>query len=150
MLACWLLLHLGANPTWKSRAINEYRALVEKYTDTLSTEPLYKRLAAVPLSAWENELPSLDLIMRESIRMTTSVAALRRNLVKELKLDDVIIKPGDFLLYSMGGLHMDPNIYTDPSKFDPDRYAEGRAEDRKEAFAFVGWGVGKFCHDTTL
>ena len=145
VLACWLLLHLGANPTWKARAINEYKALVENHTDTLSTEPLYKRLGAVPLSAWENELPSLDLIIRENVRMTGSAAALRRNLVKELKLDGVVIKPGDFLLYSMGGLHMDPDIYTDPSKFDPERYVEDRAEDRKEGFAFLGWGAGKFC-----
>ena len=145
MLACWVLLHLGANPTWKERAIDEYKALVEKYTDTLSTEPLYKRLAAVPLSAWENELPSLDLIIRENLRMTAPAAALRRNLVKELKVDGVVIKPGDFLLYSTGSLHMDPNIYRDPSKFDPERYVKHRAEDRKEAFAFLGWGAGKLC-----
>ena len=144
MLACWLLLHLAASPTWKARAINEYKALVENHTDTLSTEPLYKRLSAVPLSAWENELPSVDLIIRENVRMTSPAAALRRNLVKELKLDGVVIKPGDFLLYPMSGLHMDPDIYTDPSKFDPERYVEERAEDRKEAFAFLGWGAGKF------
>lgn len=141
--ACWLLLHLGANPTWKARAINEYAALVDKHTDTISTEPLHKRLAAVPISAWENELPSIDLIIRENVRITTPAAALRRNLVKEFMVDDVVIKPGDFLLYSMGGLHMDPNIYPDPSKFDPNRYVAGRAEDRKEAVAFVGWGAGR-------
>jgi len=144
MLASWVLLYLGANPMWKGRAINEYKALVEKYTDTLSTEALYKRLAAVPLSAWENELPSLDLIIRESVRMTAPAAALRRNLVKELKVDDVVIKPGDFLIYSTGDLHMDPNIYADPTKFDPERYVGNRAEDRKEAFSFLGWGAGEF------
>src|SRR6267378_425105 len=125
---------------WKQRATKEYTTLVANHTDTLSSEPLHKRLATIPLNAWENELPSVDLIIRETLRMTLSFAALRRNLQRELKVDDVVIKPRDFLLYSLGRIHMDPEIYNEPSKFDPDRYLEGRAEDRKQTFAFVGWG----------
>jgi len=64
--------------------------------------------------------------------MTISLAALRRNLVREVKVDDVTIKRGDFVCYSIGGVHIDPNIYTDPFKFDPDCYLEDREEDRKE------------------
>ena len=39
----------------------------------------------------ENELPSLDLINRENMRMTNPAAALRCNYVKELKM---MIVPG--------------------------------------------------------
>ena len=76
--------------------------------------------------------------------MTVSFAALRRNIEKELKVEDVVIKRRDFLLYSLGRTHMDPEIYTEPTKFDPDRYLEGRDEDRKQTYAYVGWGAGTY------
>ena len=142
--ACWALLYLGAHPTWKKRAIDEYTALVLKYTDTSSSEPLHKRLSTIPLDAWENELPSVELIIRETIRLTLSFAALRRNVEKELEIDAVVIKRRDFLLYSLGRTHMDPEIYTEPTKFDPDRYLEGREEDRKQTYGYVGWGAGNY------
>ena len=80
MLPCSLLLYLGANATWKARAINEYKASVENHTGTLfSTEPLYKRLGAVPLSAWKNELPGFDLIIHKNLRMTRPVLSSSQN-----------------------------------------------------------------------
>jgi len=141
--SCWALLYLGANPTWKQRAFEEYTALVLKHTDPLLSEPLHKRLATIPLDAWENELPSIELIIRETIRMTVSFAALRRNVGKELRVEDAVIKRRDFLLYSLGRTHMDPEIYPEPTKFDPDRYLEGREEDRKQTYAYLGWGAGR-------
>ena len=39
---------------------------------------------------------------------------------------------------------MNPNIYTDPTKWDPGRFLPGRAEDKKvSAHGFVGWGSGR-------
>lgn len=118
--------------------------MVHKYTNTLLSEPLHKRLATIPLDAWENELPSIELIIRETIRMTVSFAALRRNVGKELRVEGVVIKRRDFLLYSLGRTHMDPEIYSEPTKFDPDRYLEGREEDRKQTYAYLGWGAGTY------
>jgi len=85
----------------------------------------------------------MDLIIRETLRLTLSGSALRRNMHHDLTLDGVTIKRGDFLTYQVADAHMDPNIYGDPSKFDPSRYTEGREEDRKETFAYIGWGVGR-------
>ena len=76
--------------------------------------------------------------------MTVSFAALRRNVGKELEVEGVVIKRRDFLLYSLGRTHMDPEIYPEPSKFDPDRYLEGREEDRKQTYDYLGWGAGTY------
>ncbi len=43
----------------------------------------------------------------------------------------------------IGTTHLDPNCYKDPLTFEPDRFAAPREEDSKEAFAFLGWGVGE-------
>jgi len=66
---------------------------------------------------------------------------------QEIKINDVMIKPGDFLSYTLYDTHMNPEIYIDPGTFDPSRYEEGREEDKKETFAFMGWGVGALTND---
>ena len=140
--ACWVLLKLGANPALKERVMKEYNMLVASHSNTLSTEPLHKRLASIPLSAWEDELPSVDLVIRETLRFTISGSLLRRNMQKDIVVDDVTIKRGDFMALPSYEAHMNPDIYSHPTSFDPDRYLEGREEDKKEMFAYVAWGAG--------
>ena len=35
-----------------------------------------------------------------------------------------------------------PEIWTDPERFDPERWNDERAEQKKHAFAFIGFGGG--------
>ncbi|KAH9478207.1 Cytochrome P450 monooxygenase [Psilocybe cubensis] len=140
---CWTLLFLGSNPVWKKKVVDELKALVANHTDTLSSEPLHKRLAAIPLNAWEEQLPTIDLAIRETLRITATGSTLRRNMHKDVTVDGVTVKRGDFLTYQLADVHLNPEIYKDPMQFDPSRFLEGREEDRKETFAFIGWGVGR-------
>ena len=144
-LASWALLHLGANSKWKRKAIDEYKALVDKYTDTTSlTEPLLTRFSTIPLNAWEDELPSLDLIIRETLRISGSSTFLRRNVAKDIQVGDATIRRGDFVAYSGADVNLNPDIYTNPMAFDPDRYGPGREEDRKEVLGYLSWGAGMY------
>jgi sterol 14-demethylase len=140
--ACWVLLKLATNPKWKERVMKEYDTLVASHSNTLSTEPLHKRLASIPLKAWEDELPSVDLVIRETLRFTIFGPMFRRNMQKDIVMDGVTIKRGDFMALPTFGAHMNPDIYSNPSSFDPDRYLEGREEDKKEMFSYVAWGAG--------
>ena len=140
--ACWALLKLGANPKCKERVVKEYNALIANHTNMLATEPLHKRLASIPLNVWEDELPYVDLVIRETLRFTMSGALLRRNVQKDIAVDGVTINRGDFVAFPTFEPHMNPDIYSNPTLFDPDRYLEGREEDKKEMFAYVAWGAG--------
>ncbi|KAF8804683.1 cytochrome P450 [Phlegmacium glaucopus] len=140
--ACWALLHLGTNPKWKRKAIDEFKALVEKHTNTTSSDPLHTRLSAIPLEAWEDELPSLDLIIRETLRLTVSLTLFRRNLGNDIQAGEATIKRGDFLVYTIADVNLNPDVYTNPMTFDPDRYGPGREEDRKTTFGYLSWGAG--------
>lgn len=140
---CWVLLNLGANPEWKVKVANELKALVANHTNTLSQDPFHKRLAAVPLNAWEEELPMLDLVIRETLRITMCFAVLRRNLGRGIPLAGSTINRGDFVTYSLADVHMNPNIYTNPGKFDPGRFMKGKEEDKKAPFAYAAWGAGR-------
>ena len=96
--------------------------MVEKYTNTTSSDPIHTRLSNIPLDAWEDELPSVDLIIRETLRISGSIAIFRRNIGKDIQAEDVTIKRGDFVIYSLADANLNPDIYANPMTFDPDRY----------------------------
>jgi cytochrome P450 len=117
--------------------------VLSTHSDTTGTEPFHKQLASVPLSAWEGELPALDLIIRETIRLSSTWTFLRRNLRTDIDTDGVRIAKGDFMAYFVPDVHMNENIYPNPGTFDPGRYEDGRNEDKSVDFGYLGWGAGK-------
>jgi sterol 14-demethylase len=142
--ACWALVYLCFNPEWKAKARAEVEALVNKHTTNSSDEPaLHKRLAAIHISAWEDEMPVLDVVIRETLRISISGLTIRRNLVEDLTFSGGLVKPGDFVAYSLADVHLNPDIYSRPTEFDPSRFAPGREEDKKGTFAYLGWGAGR-------
>ncbi|KAF9482295.1 cytochrome P450 [Pholiota conissans] len=141
--SCWALVFLATQPEWKEKVKAEVDAMIEKHTNTTSHEPLHKRLSAVPVSVWEDEMPDIELVIRETLRLAFTGTALRRNLTDEITVSRGVIKPGEFLAYSIADAHSNPDIYSRPNDFDPDRFTAGREEDKKSTFAFLGWGAGR-------
>ena len=62
---------------------------------------------------------------------------MRRNLGPELYINNKIIPTGAYVIYPFSDVHLDPEIYPDPWKFDP-----SRKEATHVPFSFVGWGGG--------
>jgi cytochrome P450 len=143
-IACWALVYLSFHDEWKAKAKAEVDALLNKHTTNSSNEPLHQRLASIHISAWEDEMPVLDLIIRETLRMSLSGLALRRNLLEDLTISGGLVKSGDFVAYSLADVHLNPEIYSRPNEFDPTRFTPGREEDKKGTFSYLGWGAGAF------
>ncbi|KAG6909648.1 hypothetical protein DXG01_016228 [Tephrocybe rancida] len=143
MNVCWNLLYLGMNPEWKAKVAAEVQALLDNHTDTISSQPLHQRLATIPMSAWEDEMPVLESVIRETLRIVGSGTLLRRNMGNDIEIDGSTISRGEFLAFSVADVHHNPDIYPEPLSFDPTRYDEGRAEDKKDPHGYVGWGSGK-------
>ncbi|KAF8069204.1 cytochrome P450 [Lyophyllum atratum] len=143
--SCWALLFLSFNAEWKAKVIAEVRALVDTHTNSSSSEPLHKRLAAIPISVWEDEMPVMDLVIRETIRLVLNGTALRRNVIDDMHVAGTgkTIPKGNFVAYPISDAHLNPNIYTDATEFDPSRFQPGREEDKKQTFAYLGWGAGR-------
>ena len=117
---------------------------MNKHTTNSSNEQLHQRLASIQVSAWEEEMPVLELIIRETLRISLTGLSLRRNLMEDVTFSGGLVKPGDFVAYSVADVHMNPEIYSQPSVFDPARFTPGREEDKKSTFSFLGWGAGAF------
>ncbi|KAJ7672338.1 cytochrome P450 [Mycena polygramma] len=140
--ACWSLVYLGMDPIWKAKAIAEIQTLVTEHSSGNALNPLHIRLSTIPVSAWE-DMPVLEAVIRETLRLTITSVSLRRNIIHDLPIGTQKIDRGDFVVYRFGDVHLDPAIYPEPYKFDPERYDVGRAEDMRAPFAFLGWGAGR-------
>lgn len=62
---------------------------------------------------------------------------MRRNLGPEMHIDGKLIPSGSYVVYPFSDVHLNPDIYPDPWKFDPNRQPE-----TKTAYGYVGWGGG--------
>ena len=141
--ACWTLLYLGANKVWKDRAFAEVQNLIAAYTNTVSSEPIHQRLSTIPISTWEDEMPVMESIIRETIRIVINGTALRRSVAGDVQIGDKTIDKGAFMAYNLGDVHLNKMFYPDPLKFDPDRFNVTNGGDTQGNAPFLGWGTGR-------
>jgi cytochrome P450 len=93
-------------------------------------------LSSIPLSAWENENPVLDMVVREAVRLSQAFVAFRRNVGPGMYIDGKVIPTGALVAYPAADVHLDPALYPDPWKFDPAR------PQPKGNLTYLSWGVG--------
>jgi sterol 14-demethylase len=104
---------------------------------------MWQRLSVIPISAWEDEMPVIELIIRETLRLVKNDTAIRRNPTDELQVANSSIDKGAFMVYNMADVHLNESIYPEPLKFDPTRFCAPREEDKQRNMAFLGWGAGR-------
>lgn len=143
--AAWLLVYLSKNREWYQRVQAEVDTSIRKHR-TSASQTIPEIFASLTLEDWESEFPSVELGLRESIRLITVGTAFRRNVTDgDVPIGNTgeIVPKDAFTLYMPDEIHMDPTVYTNPTKFDPGRFLPDRAEDKKTPLAYVGWGAGR-------
>jgi len=126
----------------RSSARGRSRAWFPVTSETLSSATLCEKFGAIPVSAWEEELPILEAYTRESQRVSLCNIALRMNLREEMKIGERVVKRGDILAYSFADVHLNPEYYSEPYKYDPGRWL--RPDPVPSAvYPFLGWGAGR-------
>lgn len=142
--AAWVMCYLATNPEWLNKAREEVGTTAAKYA-TNPNAPLRHQLDDVPLEAWESEFPIVDMCLRDSIRLNLLGTAFRKNISgREIPIGNgEVIPPNAFVTYATGDVHLNPDIYPEPEKWDPSRYLPEKAEDKKVVHGFVGWGVAR-------
>jgi len=138
-----MLIDLAVHPEWREKCKKEIQDLLSRHlSDSLSSSTLSEKLGAIPVSAWEDELPILEACTRESQRISITGTTLRRNIRAEMKIGEQVVKRGDFLAYSLGDVHLNPEYYPEPYKFDPGRWLRPDPVSNA-AYTYLGWGVGR-------
>ncbi|KAK7460591.1 hypothetical protein VKT23_009312 [Stygiomarasmius scandens] len=138
-ISAWIIVYLTRNPDYMNRVLDELRAAANEVG---GTGPLSERIQHLSIDAWENDMPVLERVSRETIRLVFAILALRRNVENDLYIDGTLIRRGEFLAYPIHDAHLNPNIFPDPETWNPDRWLDGK--DKEFTYAFLGWGVSRF------
>jgi cytochrome P450 len=115
---------LGLHRDWQERARAESVALGK---------------AAIGYDDLE-QLPSLDLVMKESLRMFAPVGIIVREALTDTSLVGHYVPAGTKLFLGIyPSQRMEP-WWSDPDRFDPERFAEHRREDKSHQYAWAPFG----------
>lgn len=121
----YMAYQLAKHPQWQQTCREEALAL---------TDPTYEEALAA--------MPTLDLVMKESLRMCSPVPSIPRVTTRDVEIGGYFVPEGSIVANLPYGNHYLPDIWPDPYRFDPERFAEHRREDKVHRLAFEPFGAG--------
>lgn len=121
-----MMQHLGQHPEWQQRCREESLAIGADSID-------YDQLA---------QLGSLDLVMKESLRLVSPVPAIVRKTVKDTEVLGHFIPADTMVAIAPYFTHHLDEYWPDPEVFDPGRFSTERREDKIHRLAWQPFGGG--------
>ncbi|PRC42549.1 cytochrome P450, partial [Mycobacterium sp. ITM-2017-0098] len=120
----YALWALGRHPEIQARAAAEARAADET------------ALAADP----RGTLPYTMCVLQEALRLGGPTPAIMRVARTDMEVDGHLVTSGSQLVVGVYALHRDPQLWTDPITFNPDRFSpdDSRSRDRWQFLPFGG------------
>ena len=88
------------------------------------------------------KLETYDLVINETLRMQTPLPFNFRRAVRDTDLLGHFIPAGTDVVTWPAINHRLPELWTDPERFDPMRFAEPRNEHKSHRYAFAPFGGG--------
>ncbi|WP_300059582.1 cytochrome P450 [uncultured Roseobacter sp.] len=117
---------LASHPDWQDRLINEVASLGDG--------PLDEEALAT--------MTQTNNVFREALRLVPPVPFIPRQATRDFTWKGYDIPAGTSLALNPGVTMLSPKHFSNPTTFDPDRYAPGRTEDKSHKFAWTPFGGG--------
>ncbi|MDR3415979.1 MAG: cytochrome P450 [Nevskia sp.] len=121
-----MIYRLAKSPQWQERLREESRALDKP---VLEHDDLPK-------------LESMTWVMKEALRICAPVPGLPRRAVRDCEYKGFCIPAGHMVQISAWFTHTSPLYWTNPQRFDPERFSDSRAEDKGHPFQWIPFGGG--------
>ena len=118
--------HLAANPQWQERCREEGERIGDGLLDIDALD----------------KLETFDLVINEALRMVTPLPFNVRQAVRDTAIQGHYVPAGTNITLWPGMNHRLPELWTDPERFDPDRFAAPRSEHKRHRYAFAPFGGG--------
>ena len=129
VLATWIGLELAREPPYVDRIRAEVR---DVYGDS----------GAMSLAGLTRQV-ELENAVRECERLHPPLILLIRKVLKPMRYRDHLIPSRTMAMVSPAASHRLDDVFADPDRFHPDRFAPPTCEDRKHVYALIGFGGGK-------
>jgi cytochrome P450 len=123
---CSIVFSLASNPAWQQRLREEYR----------SADAIHPGLGAI------SAMDDTALVFREALRMYPPLATIPRRCVRDTEVLGHRIPRNAGVGISPLFTHYMEEYWTAPTRFDPERFAPGRAEDKQHFFQYIPFGGG--------
>ncbi len=130
-MASWLLYLLATHPDYLARVRAEVAELAGPEPDAPLSLDAIKALRV------------LGNALSEAGRLWSPVASGPRGVVSDFEFGGYHVPAGTQARYSIVGGHWLPSIFANPERFDPDRFAPPREEDKKVPYALIPFGGGQ-------
>ncbi len=128
-MSAWLLYLLAVHPEYLARVHAELDGLPGDHTAPITLEQV-------------KAMRVLGNAMSEAGRLHPPVGSGPRGVVKEFTFGGYTVPAGAQVRYSIAGAHWLPDVFPDPERFDPDRFAPPREEDKRTPYALIPFGGG--------
>lgn len=127
----YCLYELAKNQEIQDRLRAHIHAVLEKHNNEITYEVL-------------QEMPYLDQVINETLRLYPPLSILQRKVVKQYKVPDssYVLNPGFAVFISVYGMQRDEKYFEDPLKFDPDRFSPENLH-KIQPFSYIPFGEGK-------
>lgn len=126
-LGAWILYLLAQHPAYGARVDAELAAVLGDRELTSHTL---------------RSLPLVSAAIREAGRLQSPVLLLPRGVVSDFDFAGRHVKAGTQLYLAIAAGHRLGSAFSDPNRFDPDRFLPPREEDRRSPYALATFGGG--------
>ena len=124
----WVAYCLATNPECQTRLREE----IDEEIGPAGTHPNYDKLM---------KLEYLDMVVSETLRMYAPAARFNREAACDVTIKGFRVPKGTDITMSIHGVHYNPRYWSDPEKFNPDRFSP---ENRKNIipYSYIPFGAG--------
>ncbi|XP_011705627.1 PREDICTED: cytochrome P450 9e2-like, partial [Wasmannia auropunctata] len=132
---CFIAHELAVNPNIQNRLREEVQQHLAEGNGEISYESLSK-------------MSYMDMVVSETLRKYPPTVFIDRRCAKRYELlpsrpgcKNVIVEPGNILIFPVYAIHRDPKYFPNPDKFDPERFNE-KNKDNILPYTYLPFGLG--------
>jgi cytochrome P450 len=117
---------LAKHPEWQERLREEAFAVARGRVS-------FEESKRLEVSGWA---------WKETMRIYPIAPYAARRALRDTQLGQWQVPAGTFVTALVAAVMQDPRLWTEPSRFDPERFSDARSEDKRHKAAFLPFGTG--------